>query len=552
MTFRRVVTVLSVCVVTCCCVGCDTTTTPSFTAAPTITANPNRDVPLAAIVSAVTNEPTVLQIQISDGNRDWKIPTSEELATSHSLPLLGFKPDRRHVVHVTARNAAGNVSATIPLEFETEPLPDYFPMLEVSVSKPEKMEPGVTLFALMRWPDGGEPDEEFGLAIAVDEHGEVVWYRRNDPMFEDPHRMASGNLISLVGYNRAEEVDMLGNTVASWHASKHPNPEADALVPDGSIPVATETFHHDIQEMPSGNLLVLSTEMRRIADYPTVVDDDKAAKAPANVIGDVVVEFARDGSIVNEWKLLDLLDAGRLGYESLGPIWGEWAYKDVEGGTKDWGHANSVSYEPDTDSILVSLRHQEAVISISRQNGDLNWILGAHEGWGEPWAPYLLKPEGEFEWPYHQHAAETTASGSLILYDNGNFRSLPPKPTSTVEESYSRAVEYAIDTESRTIRQVWSYGGPGEEVFYSPFIGEADQLPQTGNVLITDGGRIRDEQGRPSDRIVGDHHWARIVEVTHSDHPEKVFEMTVDSQEHEKSVGWAVYRSDRLRSLYGN
>ena len=32
-------------------------------------------------------------------------------------------------------------------------------------------------------------------------------------------------------------------------------------------------------------------------------------------------------------------------------------------------------------------------------------------------------------------------------------------------------------------------GGPGSEIFYAPFLGDADRLPQTGNVLITDGGR---------------------------------------------------------------
>ena len=551
MALRHLAGFIFVSAVVLVSIGCESTA-PSFSASPTISENPNAAVPLAAIVSAVTNEPTVLLIQVNDGNHDWSIPIPSELATQHSLPILGFRPGRRHVLEVTARNAAGKLSSTIPLEFETAPLPDYFPKLSVSVSNPEKMEPGVTLFALMRWPDESEPDEEFGLAIAVDEAGEVVWYRRQDPMFEDPHRIANGNLISVVGYNQIEEIDMLGNTVAHWHASKHPNPKADALVREASIPVAVETFHHDIQEMPSGNLLTLSTEMRSIEDYPTAVDDINAAKASANVIGDVVVEFARDGSIVKEWKLMDLLDVRRLGYDSLGPIWGEWAYMDVEGGTRDWAHANSVSYVPETDSILVSLRHQEAVISFSRESGELNWILGTHDGWGERWKQYLLEPEGEFQWQFHQHAARPTASGSLILFDNGNYRAFPQRPKSTVDESFSRVVEYMINAESKTVYQTWSYGGIEGEFFYSPFISEADQLPSTGNILITDGGRIRDEMGRPSERILGDHHWGRIVEVTHSDQPEKVFEITIDSQENDKSTGWAVYRSDRLPSLYQN
>jgi len=491
-------------------------------------------------------------IRVRDDDREWEVPTSADLATNHSVAVLGFRADRGHVIEVSARDEAGNVSGATPLEFETAPLPADFPAIDVSVSTPEEMEPGVTLFALMRWPDEAPEDGEYGLAIAVDKQGEVVWYRRSGHMFEDPHRISSGNILQLVGQNRAEEVDMLGNVVASWHASTHPSEEANAKVPEGSVPVATDTLHHDIQEMPSGNLLALSTEMRVIEDYPTSVEDPNAPTAAANVIGDVVVEFSRDGAIVNEWKLMDMLDVRRLGYESLGGIWDIWAYPDVEGGTKDWAHGNGLYYDMDSDSILVSLRHQEAVISFSRESGELNWILGTHDGWGERWKPYLLTPGGDMEWQYHQHAAEITAGGSLILFDNGNFRAMPPSPKLDAGESYSRAVEFAIDADAKTVRQVWKYGGPDGEVFFSPFISEADQLPQTGNVLITDGGQVRDKEGRATDRIVGDHHWARIVEVTHDDVPKKVFEMTVDSTDAEKSIGWAIYRADRLPSLYGN
>ena len=71
-------------------------------------------------------------------------------------------------------------------------------------------------------------------------------------------------------------------------------------------------------------------------------------------------------------------------------------------------------------------------------------------------------------------------------------------------------------------------------------------------MLITDGGRVRDQQGLPSANIVGDHHWARIVEVTHDDHPDKVFELTVDSNDADDGIGWAIFRSERLPSLHGD
>jgi hypothetical protein len=225
-----------------------------------------------------------------------------------------------------------------------------------------------------------------------------------------------------------------GKTRIVWHAANHPDEEANARVPEGSIAVAAETFHHDIQEMPSGNLLALSTELRRIEDYPTAFDSPDAPRAPASVIGDVVIEFSRDGAVVNRWKLMDMLDVYRLGYESLGGIWANWDYDE------------------------------------------LNWIPGNHGGWADSWTPYLLTPQGDLEWQFHQHAVEITDRGTLILFDNGNFRAMPPETAATPLESYSRAVEYEIDPEPMTVRQIWEYGS-GQEIFYSPFISESDPLP---------------------------------------------------------------------------
>jgi hypothetical protein len=507
-------------------------------------------VPLAAIVSATTDEPAQLIIEVGDGDGQWGVPASGELTTDHTRAILGFKPGRKHHIRVSARDAAGNVSADVPeLEFETPSLPGDFPALKTVMSDAPKMEPGVTLFALMKWPTGGAPDEHYGLVLGVDARGEVVWYYRGDQMMESPRPLPNGNLLCLIGQNRAVEMDMLGNVVAQWYASQHPNPKAVAAVPEGSTPVETATFHHEIQQMPSGNLLVLSTEMRRIEDYPADPGKPAAGAGAANVIGDIVVEFARDGSIVQQWKLMDMLDVYRVGYDSHSPIWNIWAYTEVKEGTKDWAHGNSLFYDDSDDSILVSFRHLDAVVKFSRRTGELVWILGTHDGWKDRWKPYLLHPQGDFQWQYHEHAARMTPQGTLLLFDNGNYRSWPPGEKQKTKDSYSRVVEYAIDAQAKTVREVWKYGGPGGEIFFSPFISEADLLPQTGNILVTDGGRVRDKQGNVSDDIQGGHHWARIAEVTHATPPEKVFEIVIDSPDKESPTGWAVYRSERLAGL---
>jgi arylsulfate sulfotransferase len=531
-------------------IGCGDSTPLHFTTAPSIVANPNPAVPLAAIVSAATDEPAELVIEVSDGDRKWNVPESGELATEHHRAVLGFKAGRKHQLRVSARDQAGNVSDVQELEFETAALPSDFPPMKTVVSAAEKMEPGVTLFALMKWPTGAPLDEDYGLALAVDATGEVVWYYRGDEAVEDPRPLPNGNLLCIIGHNRAFEIDMLGNVVAQWHASQHPNPRAVAKVPEGSIPVETETFHHEIQQMPSGNLLVLSTEMRRIEDYPADPGKPGGGAKAANVIGDVVVEFARDGSIVHQWKLMDMLDVYRVGYDSHSPTWNNWAYTQVSGGTLDWAHGNSLFYDESDDSILVSFRNQDAVVKFSRETGKLIWIMGTHDGWKAPWKPYLLEPQGGLAWQYHEHAARMTPGGNLLLFDNGNYRHWPPGEKQKAQDSYSRVVEYAIDAKARTVREVWKYGGPGDETFFSPFISEADLLPRTGNVLVTDGGRIRDKEGNTSDDIRGGHHWARIAEVTHTSPPQKVFELVIDNPDKDNTLGWAVYRSERLASLY--
>jgi arylsulfate sulfotransferase len=113
-------------------------------------------------------------------------------------------------------------------------------------------------------------------------------------------------------------------------------------------------------------------------------------------------------------------------------------------------------------------------------------------------------------------------------------------------EAWSRAVELAVDESARTVSQVWSYGGPGADRFLTPFLSEADELPETGNILITDGGHVRDADGADTDGVAAGHHWGRVLEVTHTDPSEKVWELRIDNPD----SGWAIYRGERLPSLY--
>ena len=273
---------------------------------------PSEAVPLAAQVTFETNRPATVALDFDDGDRSWTSDVGLPEGTQHVVPILGMRPDRTHRVRVVVTDRNGFTATSEVLEITTEPLPDDFPPIDVRVSVPDRMEPGVTLFEPTYNPEDGS-ERDYQWLIAVDEAGEVVWYYRAAHGVGDAQRLQNGNIFYRSGRTHLYEIDMLGNLVSDWNASLAPEDEVRAE----SIQVDRDTFHHEALETPSGNILSLSTEIRTYDAYPTSETDPNAPKATSDVVGsDVILEFTRQGQLLREIKLLDLLDPYRIGYGS--------------------------------------------------------------------------------------------------------------------------------------------------------------------------------------------------------------------------------------------
>ena len=500
---------------------------PQFTVLPSIRKNPNPSVPLAFIVDFATTRPVRVQMYLDDGRTTRLVAETGFDSNQFSLPVLGLRPDTAYKLRFDIRDA---LSIPVPfpneLEFRTDPLPAGFPSIAATVSEPALMEPGVTLFNLTQLTTS--------LMVAVNERGEVIWfYRHSVSGLTDIKRVSNGHLV-FTDSQGAAEMDMLGNIHRRWNSAN-----IDRNASAFATPLYIDNLHHEIYETTRGTFLTLGTEVRQFPEYPTSETNPDARMAPANVVGDTIIDFDRDGRILREWSLFDILDPFRIGYDSLSGIWNQ-IYSWIADGTRDWSHANAVIEDASDDSIIVSLRHQDAVIKVDRQTGRLKWILGTPDGWGPPWAPYLLTPVGSLQWPYHQHAPMITPQGTILLFDNGNRRHRPTEDLP--DRDYSRAVEYAIDEKTMEVSQVWSYGDRGEENFYSSALGDANLMPLKQTVLITDGFRVTG--GIPDSR------WGRIFEVTHTTPAQKVFELIVRDAPGSNFAGWRIYRAQRLPSLY--
>jgi len=143
-----------------------------------------------------------------------------------------------------------------------------------------------------------------------------------------------------------------------------------------------------------------------------------------------------------------------------------------------------------------------------------------------------------------------TVPGRILVYDNGNKRSYdePLLPT----QNYSRAVEYEIDRETMPVRQLWEYGREYGSELYTPFIGDADYLPN-GNRLVTFGGITRTLDGEASELF--DYELeavrrmkisARVVEVSSDTPAREIMTIVLRDQDPDSYRGYRVYRSMRM------
>jgi len=461
-----------------------------------------------------------------------------------SVPLVGLKPDTEYTVEVVSDDQAE--SAT----FTTGSLPDDMPPIEVE-AQPDDMEPGLTLFDVipLRFGEGdGEPTDD-GYLIAVDSDGDVVWYHRQAHSIQDARQTEDGDILFIHHETGVKRLDVMADALTEWsgttgleHAPEdsHGRPYAGA----NAIKVETDQMHHEVIELPNGNLMTLSRVLEEIDGYAEpICEEDDEFTGSYQVAADTVVEFdPADGTVVNEWSLFDFVDplgdVDRIRASEFCGQYLEEVYPERD--ARDWTHANAVVLDEERNAILVSARHIDQILAIRYQAddegpaGELLWRLG--EG-----GDFTLT---EGEWFLHQHAPEVLDDGSIMVYDNGNER-----PGTSLDEPdnlpYSRAVQYEIDTENWTATQVWEHraDAPGEAV-YAPFVGDADVL-DGGTVLITHGGLLDPPAHTP--QTEGVQTWGRVIEVDY-DTGDVVFDLKVKDPAGE--ANWIVYRAERIPSMY--
>ena len=400
---------------------------------PLVILNPYTICPLTAVVLFRTEKPCAPTVRVVGKYPGTDLTHTFAEATEHLLPVYGLYADYLNMVEI--RLSTGEQSS---VRIQTAPY-RFHEASHTLLSRAEEGYLDNELIFMM-----GQLNSR---VVAYDRMGDVRWYT-TEPFAFSVERLQNGNL--LAGSSRVMsnpymttgvmELTMCGKIVREYR------------IPGG--------YHHDQCELPDGDLVILTQVL------------DSATKE------DVCVRVDRKtGTVKQVWDLKDILpqDVGRTGHAS----------------DYDWFHNNSVCYDPRTNCLILSGRHQSAIISIGLDDGKLRWILGTPERWPQEMVDrYFFTPVGDldsFEWPSEQHSAIVTDDGGIMCFDNGDFRSKDSARFLKHRDSYSRGVKYRIDTDKMEIEQVWQYGKERGPEFYSGYIGNVECYGED-HYLIQSGG----------------------------------------------------------------
>lgn len=453
---------------------------------PLVVVDPYGISPLSALAMFETARPATISVTVkSKAGADDITADLTTRTTSHAVPIYGLYAEEATNVILTAHYADGSIETStisvtgnsLPYNFYKESDGSKEITMEANAIDREQMADGLT-FVVM-----GHAQR---YTFAVDENGDVRWALglldtanvSGITVLKNGHLLVSGNGHFGAYYKYSVfETDLTGKIYQEYMV-------------DGA--------HHDAIELPNGNLLIAANNVNGKVVEDTIYEMDRAS-----------------GDIVRVWDLNSYFNV--LNVDANGQHCTDINY----GGGSDWFHNNSVEYDPSDNSMILSSRHQDAIIKISLTTGELVWILSdPNDLWSEDQQAKLLKPVGDdFEYQYGNHCVKLQPNGDLMVFDNGDYRSKTAEGIVPATEGYSRVVVYRIDEENLTVQQVSVFGkdeeGMGADTMAAYVSGES--YLGENHYLYHFGGICKDAEGNATynqmQAIFGGSSQTRIYEV---------------------------------------
>ena len=260
--------------------------------------------------------------------------------------------------------------------------------------------------------------------------------------------------------------------------------------------------HHDVELLPSGNVLMVAWEGKTDTEA-IAAGRDPSLLTQTSLWPDTIVELEpSSGTLVWEWHVWDHLiqdyDATKPNYGDPEANPGLIDLNYAKNGMADWTHINGIDYNADLDQIIVSVHEFDEVWVIdhsttslqakghtggsSGRGGDLLYRWGNPEAWSAG-----TSADREL---YGQHDPQwigdgLDGAGDMMVFNNGAGRGW-----STIDQWTAPwdGSEYTLASGSTygPTSLSWTYEASPSSDFYSDYISGAQRLPN-GNTLICAG-----------------------------------------------------------------
>lgn len=270
--------------------------------------------------------------------------------------------------------------------------------------------------------------------------------------------------------------------------------------------------HHDLEYLPSGNILLTAWEYRSEEEaiaagrIPSTVNE---SLWPTQII-ELEPVGTDEANIVWEWHLWDhLIQDYDVSKDNYGTVAAHPELIDINSGQTggaDWAHVNSVDYNPDLDQIMLNSRYFSEfwIIDHSTTTEEAAGHTGGNAGkggdilyrWGNPriYGRGTSADQSLFG-PHDVHwiTDGLPDAGKIMIFNNGQSR--PSGTYSSIDiivppvDATGNYIINSIDAYGPTTLD-WTYVADPPQSFYSSFISGAQRLPN-GNTLICEGARGR-------------------------------------------------------------
>lgn len=468
---------------------------------PFVSVDPYGISPLTAIAVFQTERPAAITISVEskDGAEPITNAFSKQTA-EHQIPIYGLYSGEPTEVTLTATYEDGTVDKHTMM-LTGGALPNGFVSANVTYADSTQMADGWTFVTA---------GSLYGYTYALDETGTVRWLLNSKGAGAVGAFLPLQNGHILTGGDKSEgqyykyslwEMDLTGYIYREYML-------------DG--------IHHDAVEMENGNFLVAVNNPDGKTKEDTICEIDRST-----------------GEIVRVWDLnsyFNVPNTDASGEHTADVNYGSSA--------EDWFHNNSLDYRQSDHSVIISGRHQDAVIKLNLETGTLDWILSdPNDLWTEEQRGKLLQPVGEnFEWQYGQHCAKWLPNGDIFIFDNGNFRSKTAEGTTdAATQGYSRAAIYRVNEQEGTVQQIWEFGKSYGPELLAAYVSSVEYLEED-HYLIDFGGIVKDSGGNASYNNlagIGGSSQTQIFEIKND---QIIFHASLEQE----NLGGNTYRAQRL------